>query len=160
NANGAEARYKDQVLLVEGPLADLDPDSGGDIVLRLEAYRANPNEPSNEVRCVLSPRQTDQALRSGRGQKITVKGTFAGTAAKLFIDLVDAEIVKTGQDPAIWLRLAKLEKEHAKDPSATAKKYENKQMSFDGVLVELKEGPTADLAILSLPNRGKGARLR
>jgi hypothetical protein len=158
NRSAADSKYKGKWLAVEGLLADIDVDSlRGGIVITLGGYKADEADTSNEIRCVIPPGDADRILRTSRGQRLEVRGRCSGMTANLFIDLLECDqVLLRGPDPGIRLDLSRLAKEQAKDPMAAAK-YEQKQVSIRGFLVELKEGNAARVAIIA-QSTSKGSK--
>ena len=151
----AEAKYKGKWLAVEGPAADPGLAPGGGVTLRLEGDKAPGAALSEDVRCTLPVAQLDRALRLSRGQKIKVQGKCGDYFPSRGVSLDEAELVQEiGPDPALRLALAAFAREYAANPKNAVDKYQDKEVSVRGVLVELKKGSFADVAIIS-QSKGK-----
>jgi hypothetical protein len=134
----ANARFKNQWVLVEGPVEDADSFASGSVLVRLAGYKGEQGKrvPGHAVRCDFVPADTGKLLDLTRGQRLKLRGLCTGDSGSSFVDLHDCEAVEVGPDPSVVVSAVQLTKDYDEDGDAAEAKYRDKPLRVEGVVLE------------------------
>jgi hypothetical protein len=135
-AEGKEAtikKYKGKVLELTGAIdsANMNP-IGRDPRLTVTGFKA-----PHFLDCRFKPSYEKKLKNTTKGQKIKLQGAWGqdfGPAIVFF----DCDLLELGEDPAITVSAVELTQSYSKDKEATEKKYKEKQLVVEGVIVDIK----------------------
>jgi predicted Zn finger-like uncharacterized protein len=159
----AKKKYDKQILAVEGVVygaAYSDPDGHP----RLDLDCSVPDT-TLLMACHMAPASRPKVRGLTEGQKVKVKGLCYTQQAPPHLYLMECQILEAGPNPAIEISAVDLAKEFAADKEAAGKKYTEKQLVVEGVVVEVlpktDKEPYPQLILEGANNKeGKPIRIR
>ena len=151
DAKAADLKYKGKWLLLEGTVSDITLGFADEVTVILEGFNKDPQKSilGHSARCLVHKDERAKAINLTKGQKVKFKGECNGGALVHFVDLLHAELVEVGTDPAIVVSADQLAKDFSMDAVAAKAKYGDKWLFLTGTVVERKKGTTgADFIVL------------
>jgi hypothetical protein len=136
----AEKKYKDKLLEVEGTVSTASQNKvrqTGSVVL--SGYKEKRDDPlPRQVVCVVKQPLAGRVGLLGKGQKVRVKGRFHNHDA-VAVTLTDAEYEELTPSSVPRLTAEALAQEFSDNKEAAAKKYGDKDVIVEGIVVDLVE---------------------
>ncbi len=151
DAMAADLKYKGKWLLLEGTVSDITLGHPGEVTVFLEGFNKDPQKSilGHSARCLVHNDDKAKSLDLTKGQKVKFKGECNGGALVHFVDLLHAELVEVGTDPAIVVSAEQLAKDFSMDAASAKAKYGDKWLLLTGTVVEREKGISgADFVVL------------
>jgi hypothetical protein len=139
NDKAAADKYKDKVLEIEGTVNTANPIicRPGSFVLT-GAKKAEKDIVGLDLHCACLPAYQDQVALLSKGQKVKVKGVFAGSNP-LAVYLMDSEYTELTPATNIVVSAAELSGDFAKDKESADARYRDKEVIVTGDVTNLVE---------------------
>jgi len=151
----ADAKYKDKVLLVDGPLSDILVNPLEVTVLLEGLPPTKENQLGNSIMCNFKTANASDVWKLSRGQKVKIRGKLLGSSGT-FTTLTDCTLDSQEADPSMQAQASVFFNEFAKDAKAADEKYKDKQITLLSAVVESKE----DAALVLVGPSKKGPALK
>jgi tRNA_anti-like len=131
DAKAATAKYKGKLIELAGRIAGIQRNASGEVFLSLPSKSAG----VLGVTCFV---KKDQNVfgKVVKGQKVIVRGRYPDQ--QFGVQLLECEIIKKGESPALTYTAEDFAKEWAKDKEAAAKKWKDKPIIVSGLIIESK----------------------